>query len=206
LADTQGLGPDLGKRIRMLRVAARDPGPCFNAAATALVQRKRLNIHYEALSTGEFSHRDVSPQRLIHYRDNWFLDAWCHLRNELRIFSVDCILEARQLNVAADEIADEVMDLELGSSYGLFAGQPTAIACLKFSPRRARWVHREQWHPQQKGRFLDTGEYLLEIPFHRSEELILDIMKYGSEVVVLEPVALRQEVVKRLREALEKYS
>jgi predicted DNA-binding transcriptional regulator YafY len=35
--------------------------------------------------------REVSPQRLVHYRDNWYLDAWCHLREDVRSFSIDAI-------------------------------------------------------------------------------------------------------------------
>lgn len=206
MMETQGITPDLGNRIRLLRSAARDPGPCFNLVATALVERKRLHIEYEALGTGEISRRDVSPQRLIHYRDNWFLDAWCHLRNELRIFSIDCIREANVLREAADEIADDVMDRELGTSYGLFSGQPTAVARLRFTLQRARRVCRETWHPKQQGRFLASGEYELEIPFHRSEELVQDILRHGPEVEVMEPLALRQQVVERLREALARYS
>jgi len=46
----------------------------------------------------------VSPQRLVHYRDNWYLDAWCHLRGDLRSFAIDAIQEATTLPTKADDV------------------------------------------------------------------------------------------------------
>jgi predicted DNA-binding transcriptional regulator YafY len=206
LLRAQGLNVDSSNRIRLLRAAARPVGPCFNEVATALMQRRRLKITYAARSTGHVSTRDVSPQRLVHYRDNWVLDAFCHLQKALRSFSVDCIEKSKILKTAAIEISDDVLDQHLASSYGIFAGTPTAIARLLFTPERARWVSSEQWHPQQKGTFLDSGEYLLEFPYGRSEELVLDILRYGPDVEVLEPLDLRQEVIRRLKAAVARYS
>jgi predicted DNA-binding transcriptional regulator YafY len=79
-------------RIRILSVAARHFAPQhFPTIATALMERRRLGIEYRARSNGTTSQREISPQRLTHYRDNWYLDAWCHLRDELRSFAVDAI-------------------------------------------------------------------------------------------------------------------
>ena len=69
---------------------------------------QRLAFRYDAASTGTSTRRNVSPLRLIHYRDNWYLDAWCHRQNRLRTFSVDCIDGA-------------ALGQELGGSYGIFA-------------------------------------------------------------------------------------
>lgn len=48
----------------------------------------------------------ISPQRLVHYRDNWYLDAWCHLRNDLRRFSVDAIQRVKVLRDKARNVAE----------------------------------------------------------------------------------------------------
>lgn len=76
---------DLARRIRVQTVGARQLHlPNFQAVGSALLQRRRLVIHYYARGSNLTSEREVSPQRLIHYRDNWYLDAWCHLRDGLR--------------------------------------------------------------------------------------------------------------------------
>ncbi len=81
---------EVERRIRILHVANRHfPAMYFEPVAKALLNRKRILIRYFARANGETSERTVSPQRLVHYRDNWYLDAWCHLRNDLRSFSMD---------------------------------------------------------------------------------------------------------------------
>lgn len=79
--------------------------PHFQAVGSALLRRRRLVIDYQGRGSGETRQREVSPQRLIHYRDNWYLDAWCHLRRALRSFSVDAIRTVRVLDKDAIEIS-----------------------------------------------------------------------------------------------------
>src|SRR4030067_2182248 len=70
---------------------------CSQTVACALLQRNSLHISYHGRGNDETSSREISPQRLIHYRDNWYLDAWCHSRNALRSFAVERITAAKAL-------------------------------------------------------------------------------------------------------------
>ena len=73
------------KRIKVENLGARHHDlELFQVVGSALINRKRLLIKYYSRGTNEVSDREISPQRLIHYRGNWYLDAWCHLRNDLR--------------------------------------------------------------------------------------------------------------------------
>ncbi|WP_293652566.1 WYL domain-containing protein, partial [Thiolapillus sp.] len=78
-------------------------------------------------------------------------------------------------------------------------------ALLRFSAGRARWVAHERWHPQQQGRFDEQGRYLLQIPYSQDTELLLDILRYGADVEVLEPDTLRRRVKAALGMALQQY-
>jgi predicted DNA-binding transcriptional regulator YafY len=96
----QSSAEDIVHRIRILSVAARHFAPQhFPTIATALMERRRLGIEYRARSNGTTSQREISPQRLTHYRDNWYLDAWCHLRDELRSFAVDARRAAKRSHI-----------------------------------------------------------------------------------------------------------
>lgn len=136
----QGLSTENVDRIRLVKIAAREAGQCFAQVADALLQRRRLEICYVARTSGEKTIRTVSPQRLVHYRDNWYLDAWCHSANSLRTFALDCIQNASMAKGWAKSLEDGKLDRELGSSYGIFSGVPTKAARLRFSSQRARWV------------------------------------------------------------------
>lgn len=206
LATAQLNKDEIAKRIRILRMTARNTvSEHFQAIASAVLQRKRLHIHYHSRSDDQTSQREVSPQRLTHYRDNWYLDAYCHKRNALRSFAIDRIRSPQQLNQAALEFDESELDVHFASSYGIFAGQPKETAVLLFTPERARWVADEQWHPMQQGTRLPDGSYELRIPYADSKELVMDILKHGDGVEVLAPPELRQEVIDHLRVAIKKY-
>jgi predicted DNA-binding transcriptional regulator YafY len=195
------------RRIRILQLAARPiPAQRFQAVCRALLARNRLWISYYSRSRNQRSERVVSPQRLVHYRDNWYLDAWCHSREALRSFALDAIEEGRPEHGRAVDIPDEQLDRELGAGYGIFAGAGVQTALLKFSPTMARWVSRERWHRLQQSKFEPDGSYVLQFPYSAERELVMDITRFGPEVEVLGPPELRERVVAALRGALAIYA
>ena len=197
---------DIARRIRILSAAARHYAPQhFQYLAAALMERRRLSIEYVARSKGDTSQREISPQRLTHYRDNWYLDAWCHLRDELRSFAVDAIKMVKTIDAAAQEIPENELDAALGAGYGIFAGAQVQWATLLFTPERARWVAAEHWHPEQEGCFLEDGSYQLRLPYSNDPELIMDILKYGPDCQVVGPAGLREKVVGLLKAAVGRY-
>ena len=184
------------KRIRILRVNARAYEPeHFSPIATAVLQRKKLEISYYTRSRDETQDRLLSPQRLTHYRDNWYLDAWCHLRNGVRSFSLDAIRRVKLTAERAQDVSEQELDEILGTGYGIFSGKEVKWAELRFTPQRARWVSREAWHPEQKSSFDGEGRYILNVPYSDDRELAMDILKFGPEVEVLGPDSLRRRII-----------
>ncbi|MAF84137.1 MAG: transcriptional regulator [Chromatiales bacterium] len=197
---------EVNRRIRILQIGVRPgEGATFQAISSALLSRSRLGMRHYRRSRDEDLEREISPQRLVYYRDNWYLDAWCHLRKGLRTFSVDVINDATVLPKRAREITDKTLDETLGAGFGIFSGKKTQSAVLRFSPVRTRWVSRETWHSSQEGHFELDGAYLLTVPYSDPRELVMDILKYGADVEVLAPASLRKMVSEQLRGASELY-
>ena len=197
---------EVRKRIRIETVGAREFHlDHFQLIGSALLRRKRLVIRYYGRGRDEVSEREVSPQRLVYYRDNWYLDAWCHLRNGLRAFSLDAIRAAEILDLKAKDVNDSHLESVLGSGYGIFSGESVNWAELRFTPERARWVAAEKWHPHQKGQLLKDGFYELRVPYADDREIIMDILKYGEDCQVLGPDALIDRVRDQFRLALGQY-
>ena len=90
------------------------------------------------------------------------------------------------------------LNRELESGYGIFSGASTRRAALRFSPQLARWVSRETWHPDQTSDYDAEGFYILRVPYSQDTELVMDILKHGPEVEVLEPPQLRERVRQRI--------
>lgn len=197
---------EVEKRIRVFQPGRRAGKVAhFSVAAAAVLKRSRLWIRHYGRKKDEETEREISPQRLVHYRDNWYLDAWCHLRNDLRSFAVDAIRDAKLVDGRAKEVPAAELDEHLGAGYGIFAGKKVEWATLKFTPEAARWVAAQSWHPKQRVRVEKDGEYFLEVPYSESPELVMEILKYGADVEVLAPPALRQRVAEALRQAASRY-
>lgn len=79
----------------------------FEACANATLARKRMRIDHYDRGMDVIVSREVSPQRLVRYKENWYLDTWCHLRNSIRTFSVDAIRGATILEKPAQEVPEE---------------------------------------------------------------------------------------------------
>jgi predicted DNA-binding transcriptional regulator YafY len=199
--------PD-GKRIRMINIGKRKGNIKHLTQATqAVLQGKQVSIRYDSRS-GEKSHascRRLSPQRLTHYRDNWYLDAWCHEKNALRTFALDRIIDLHVLKESAKRLSQKALDAYYTQTFGIFGGEIKNIAVLKFTPHRAQWVAEEIWHQKQKGRWLDDGSYQLEIPYGNDLELIGDILKYGDQVEVLAPQELREKIIQQINQLKKIY-
>jgi predicted DNA-binding transcriptional regulator YafY len=197
---------EIRKRIRILHMASRQSEPRhFRQVSQATLTRKRLKLRYYNRTRDDSTDREVSPQRLVYYRGNWYLDAWCHLRNDLRSFAVDAMKKVSLTDIAAQEIETASLDANLGAGYGIFSGVADKSAILRFEPTAARWVAAERWHAKQIHAVEPTGHLVLTVPYSNEPELVMDILRYGADVEVLAPDALRATVTQRLKDTLGKY-
>lgn len=204
----QGLDAQtLAQRVRLVHAGKRRmEQKLFELVAKGTLQRRQLRIDHYNRQTGKTLSRVISPQQLVYYRDNWYADAWCHLRHGLRSFSVDAITGCEVLKAPAKELDPQTLQQAMQNDYGIFAGSAKERATLLFNPERARWVKSEQWHPNQTGTLNSDGSYLLEIPYTDARELMGDILRFGADVKVLGPRTLCEMVKTQLAAASAMYT
>lgn len=197
---------ELRKRIKLISLGSRKSSSQFFAdIGNALLKRERIEILFYTKDRDQEEPRVISPQRLIHYRENWYLDAYCHKRQALRSFSLDGIRSVVMTNEKCKDVPDSDMNDHFTKSYGIFSGGADKTAKLKFSPKAARWVSGESWHPDQRSHFEKDGSYILEFEYSQDPELIMDILKHGEDVEVLSPNDLKKKVSERLKRACALY-
>jgi len=200
---------ELMRRVKVISTARRRvPSRHFELLGHALVQRKRVWLRYFKRSDRSESVREVSPQRLVNYRNTWYLDAWCHASDGLRRFALDAVQEAKALDTRAKQVAVKELESELDAGYGIYGGGGAKVtwATLLFSPDAAQWVANEEWHAQQKSRWLADGRYELQVPYSDPTELAMDILRHGDSVVVAGDKALVASIALRLRRAAQLYA
>ncbi|MBP6505856.1 MAG: WYL domain-containing protein [Rhodoferax sp.] len=194
------------KRVKIISSAKRPvSSQFFELVGEALLKRKRLHMRYLTRGRGEVSERDVSPQRLVHYRTTWYVDAWCHTREKMLRFALDAIEAASLTGARAKEVPMRQVESEMDAGYGIYAGAKRQWATLRISAQAAQWVSREEWHPDQEGRWLEDGAYELKVPYSDDTELVMDVLRQGAQIEVLSPPSLRKFVHVRLEEAASTY-
>ena len=203
----------LMRRVKVIGTARRRaPSRHFELLGGALLQRRRLRLRYFKRSDRSTSEREVSPQRLVNYRNTWYLDAWCHASDGLRRFALDAMRAAVLLDAKARHVPLRELEAALDAGYGIYGGGGAKVkwATLVFDTDAAQWVANEEWHPQQKARWLGgqagAGRYELQVPYSDPTELAMDILRHGDSVLVTGDKALAALIGARLRSAAARYA
>ena len=213
------------RRVKVIGTARRRvPSRHFELFGSALLQRKRLAITYFKRSDQATSQREVSPQRLVNYRSTWYLDAWCHASEALRRFALDAVRDAALVDTKAKNVPLRELEAALDAGYGIYGGDGARVkwATLVFTAEAAQWVANEEWHPQQKARWLaaradapagapadalaGARRYELQVPYSDPTELAMDILRHGDSVLVTGDKALVAAIGARLRSAAARYA
>jgi predicted DNA-binding transcriptional regulator YafY len=196
---------ELRRRVKLIGTARRRvASDSFETVGSAVVKRKRLSIRYRKKrdrADAKAGEREVSPQRLVHHRHAWYLDAWCHASDAYRRFALDGIERATLLEADAKPVPLGELEAELDQGYGIFAGGTPRVAELVFSAETAAWVSREEWHPAQRSDFLPDGRWRLHLPYVDDTELLMDLLRHAGQVEVVAPAALREAYAQRVRQA-----
>lgn len=70
--------------------------------AAAITGRRVVRLHYRD-AAGTSTERDVEPVTCLVHRDNWYLVAWCRLRQCIRAFRFDRMLSLEATDLPAPE-------------------------------------------------------------------------------------------------------
>lgn len=193
-------------RLRVLIAQARKVDDAvFRVVADAVLARCQLRFDYISRTSKRVGERTVSPQRLTHYRSNWYLDAWDENVLKLRSYALELIRAPKLSPTSARDVEPAALEGEQGKGYGILSGAVTGIAIIRFSPHAASWVKDEQWHTQQKIEFRTDGSLDLSLPYSDPTELLMDVLRYGAEAEVLRPPSLRRRMREMLVSAVRRY-
>tara|TARA_Y100001951_G_scaffold68638_1_gene55528 strand:+ start:7212 stop:8246 length:1035 start_codon:yes stop_codon:yes gene_type:complete len=193
------------RHIKVLPLSHRHiANPVFVQVCEAVLKQQRIEMEYRSYNR-KVSRRTVSPQTLVYYRENWYLDAWCHLRNDLRTFSLARIRRLTTSKEPALAVDQAALGRHFEQGYGIFSGPAKQRAVLRFLPDIAHEIALQQWHPQQEGKW-DGADYLLTLPYSDERELVQDILRHIPHVFVEQPAILRQALKVRLQAGLDMFS
>lgn len=195
------------KLVKIVPALSRKPDPdIFKTVLNALQQNKKLKIKYTSRHSYESTERLVSPQRFTHYKNAWYLDAYCHLREGLRLFALEQIADCEIDIERSQNIEEQALLSHYADSYGIFSGPAAHLAEIEFDLKQAPWVQYEHWHSGQTLTIEGDDRCLLTIPYNEPRELIADVLRFGSAAKILAPASLKQTIKTTLEQTLNHYN
>lgn len=193
--------------IQIIPALSRKPDAVvFQTVMNALQTDKKLDISYLTRSSQQTTQRLVSPQRLTSYKNAWYLDAWCHLREGIRLFALEQIQNIEVDIEKAHKVSGQALRDHYADSYGIFSGPMKSTAVIQIDKKLAPWTVFEHWHSKQSIEHLDDKHMLLSIPYNDERELIADVMRLGSAAKIMQPESLQQQFKKQLIHISDNYS
>ncbi len=167
----------------------------------ALLERQCLHITYHAAHSDEITDRVIEPYRFHNYMGNWHIIAFCRYRNAPRMFLPGRIIN---MNVLKERFTHRKFDVDshLDETFGIYKGSGSQFVTLRFSSYASRLIRDEIWHKDQTIIENNDGTVILKIPVSNLTEIRMQVMKYVSQVEVLEP----EELITQIQEEIRKIS
>lgn len=154
----------------------------------AILDHRRLALHYDSRSSRRDKHYVVEPYRLVFADGGLYLRAYVPEYGDMRTFALH-----RLRNVTpTEDVFQPREDLEqdpFAHSLGIFSGPPVDVA-LAFTPRAAAYVAERTWHASQVVEPHDGGGLTLRLRVSDDFALRTWILGFGREVRVIEPASL----------------
>ncbi len=196
--------PEDAFSFRWKNISPTDP-MTFKVVTSALLQGKLLTFCYYSPSSKNCTMRTVEPHHMVNYMGNWHLISFCHLRNDWRDFVLGrmtlCNVEATAFKIR--EKAE--WEPYLQNTFGIFQNRKSFNVVLRFTPERSHWIKGEMWHEAQTEIIQDDGSLVRTIPASHEAEIMMEVLKHGSHVEVLEPEWLREKIIYEMKDAVNKY-
>ena len=177
----------------------------FNKLKEAINDEKRIDVNYYSMSSNQTTKRKLDPYNLFFNNGAPYLYAYCHLREEKRIFRIDRIKEL-QLTAETYKLPDDFsLAEELDNAWGVEQGKEEMEVEVEFSGRAARFVPEYHWSDKQEIKSISKNEIIFKVKTSSREEIKKWILGYGSEAEVLQPDDLRKEIKQEIEKMLENY-
>jgi len=184
--------------------AVDEQAPIENRAAAvvraAVRDMRALTIDYYSASHDTLTTRTVDPIRVLLIGGQSYLEAWSREAEGVRLFRFDRIVDAIELGEPA--VPPEPA-LQAPPDTSLFDGDPSLpSATLRIAPS-ASWMF--EYYPMRDVRELPDGSCEAAMTYASEKWMTRLVLGFGSDVQVLAPESLAQQVRAAAAAAVQAY-
>ncbi|MDE5938427.1 MAG: YafY family transcriptional regulator [Lachnospiraceae bacterium] len=166
----------------------------FELLKTAVMQHRHVRIRY-AGTDGTVGERTVQPYKLVYKSKAWYLKAFCTEKQDMRTFKLNRILDLLLL--------EECFERRSFPESSDDAGEDYPLVVLRFPKEMAYRVYDEFDADQIERQ--ENGDLTASARMPEGPWLISFLLSFGTQVEVLSPAHLRDEIARQAGMILEKY-
>lgn len=172
----------------------------------AIKEHQQVEVGYGSFSRADTKTYRIDPYLLKEYRNRWYLIGFHHDRGMMLTFGLDRMHEVKVLEQAFEVNLEFDPDRYFKYSIGITAHSEEPVkVVLSCSALQGKYLKTQPLHRSQEILVDNEQEFRVSLYVLITYELIMQILGLGTEVKVLEPENLKEEVVERLRRTLGQY-
>jgi predicted DNA-binding transcriptional regulator YafY len=176
----------------------------LNPLISCLIDNRKISIKYNSRNSNNINWRKVSPYGLFFRRRAWYLVAYCELRDEIRTFRLNRIIEWEHHRQYFKLPCDFNLDNYVMKSWEVMRGDPAKIKVI-FSARVSDLIMEAVFHKEEVKEYLDDGSVVYKIEVKGWKEVFLWILSYGSDAEIINPEWLRKKAEEEAEKMLKNY-
>jgi proteasome accessory factor B len=177
----------------------------FDTLAKATAQRRQLQLTYRKPGRHETELRVVDPYHLANINGEWFLFAWCHLRQDIRTFVPARIQAVKLTGKTFARPQKFSLTKRLRDSFGVQSGKGQFQVAIQFNEMVADYIREKKWHESQELRELPDGGVELRLTLSSLAEVERWILGWAGNAKVLQPPELIESVKQSARNILRNF-
>ena len=204
--ETQDLIDDAMRLVAVLDLKLVDHSrhqEVIRTVQQALLQGRQISGLYESPYEGSPVRLKLLPYRLCLIKNAWYVIGKLANEAKPRTYRVARFKTLRQLEEAADIPEDFDLHEYFGNAWAVYRGDQSYDVELSFTPHAAKIVTETIWHHTQKVVQQKDGSVALTFQVDGLEEITNWILSWTGRVKVVQPTALRDLVVEKLKLALK---
>ena len=156
--------------------------------------------HWEDFS----SQREVKPIAIKESQQRWYLVALDKKNNVVKTFGLDRISNLKITDTKFKPVAYNV-EKEFQHAFGVETYEAAEKVVLEFSKQQGNYIKTFPLHESQRIVEENEDSVILEIFIHTTNDIKMELLKYGSDVKVLSPISLQNEIKNRISEMSNLY-
>ena len=169
----------------------------------ALLEGRQITGLYESPYEPGSTDLRLHPYRLCLIKNAWYIVGRRADAEQPRTYHVARFKALRMLDQPADVPEDFDLKAYFGNAWAVFRGEKSYDVEVWFASEAAKVVTETTWHHTQKVKLQKDGSVILAFRVDGLEEITNWVLGWAGWAKVIQPPELRDQVVEKLRTALE---